>query len=96
MILHYSIIVFITQLIFIGFRTVNVRAIAQKNMAMAIISGAIVHIAWLISIAIGAVSMNEIITHFRWEFLPIVICSLAGGTLGTWLALRNKSKSSSK
>lgn len=91
MILYYSITVFITQLLFIGFRTWNVRCIASGNMVGALISGAVVHIAWLISIAIGAVSMNQIITHFKWEYLPIILCSLIGGLLGTYLALKNKS-----
>ena len=90
MILNYSIIVFITQLVFIGFRTYNVKAISRNDMIGALCSGAIVHLAWLVSIAIGAVSMNEIITNFRLEYLPIVLCSLSGGLIGTYLALKNK------
>ncbi len=88
MILQYTIIVFVTQLIFIGFRTVNVKCVADKNMTGALISGAIVHIAWLISIAIGAVSMHEIMTHFELEYIPVIIASLSGGLLGTYIALR--------
>lgn len=60
-------------------------------MLGAMISGAVVHVAWLISIAIGAVSMNEIITNFEFKYIPIVICSLTGGLIGTYLALKNKS-----
>jgi hypothetical protein len=61
MVLHYSIIVFVTQLIFIGCRTWNVKAIAAKNIPQVLISGTFVHLSWLVSIAIGAVSMHEII-----------------------------------
>jgi len=90
MILKLSIIVFFTQLIFIGCRTWNVKAIADKNIKQVIISGAFVHLSWLVSIAIGAVSMHEIITNFRWEFIPIVICSLSGGLIGSYLSMKSK------
>lgn len=90
MILTYSLTVFVTQLVFIGCRTWNVKAISANNMAASMVSGAIVHIAWLVSISIGVVSMNEIISNFRWEYLPVVASSLAGGLLGTYLALKKK------
>lgn len=90
MILKYSIIVFITQLVFIGCRTWNVKAIAKQDMSQVLISGAFVHIAWLISISIGAVSMNEIITNFEWSYLPIVFCSLTGGLIGSYISMKSK------
>lgn len=90
MIIKLSIIVFVTQLIFIGCRTWNVKAIAAKNITQVLLSGIFVHLAWLISIAIGAVSMNEIITSFKWEHLPIVICSMAGGLIGSYISMKNK------
>jgi len=90
MVLKYSIIVFITQLIFIGCRTWNVKAISKHNIPQVLISGTLVHLSWLISIAIGAVSMHEIITNFRWEYLPIVICSLTGGLLGSYISMKSK------
>jgi len=90
MILKLSIIVFFTQLIFIGCRTWNVKAIADKNIKQVIISGAFVHLSWLVSIAIGAVSMHEIITNFRLEFIPIVLCSLSGGLIGSYLSMKSK------
>lgn len=90
MILHYSIIVFVTQLIFIGFRTWNVKAIAKQNITHVLISGAVVHLAWLVSIAIGAVSMNEIISNFEWSYLPIVFGSLSGGLIGSYLSMKSK------
>ncbi len=92
MILKYSIIVFLTQLIFIGCRTWNVKAIAKNNLLHVLLSGAVVHIAWLISIAIGAVSMNEIVSEFNWEYVPVVICSLTGGLIGSYLGLKERKR----
>lgn len=85
-----SVVVFITQLIFIGSRTVNVRAIANKNMSKALWSGAIIHLAWLVSISIGVVSINSIMKDFNWYYLPVIICSLFGGLLGTYWGLKDK------
>jgi uncharacterized membrane protein len=90
MILEYSILVFITQLIFIGCRTWNVKAIAAKNIPQVLLSGTFVHLAWLVSIAIGAVSMHEIITHFQWQYLPIIACSLLGGLIGSYISMKSK------
>lgn len=90
MIIKYSIIVFVTQLIFIGCRTWNVKAIASKNISQVLISGAIVHLSWLASIAIGAISMNEIISNFNLAYLPIVLCSLFGGLIGSYISMKNK------
>lgn len=90
MVLQYSIIVFMTQLIFIGCRTWNVKAIASKKIPQVLISGTFVHLSWLISIAIGAVSMHEIITNFEWSYLPIVACSLIGGLIGSYLSMKSK------
>lgn len=87
---RYAIIVFVTQLIFIGCRTWNVKAIAAKDITQVLISGAFVHISWLVSIAIGAVSMHEIMTNFNWSYLPIVGCSLSGGLLGSYLSMKSK------
>lgn len=90
MVFQYSIIVFMTQLIFIGCRTWNVKAIASKKIPQVLISGTFVHLSWLISIAIGAVSMHEIITNFEWSYLPIVACSLIGGLIGSYLSMKSK------
>ncbi len=87
-ILELSITVFFTQIVFIGSRVINIRAIAKNNIAGALVSGAVIHIAWLISIAIGATSMNAIIADFEWKYVPIVICSLSGGLLGTYWSMK--------
>lgn len=91
MVVKYSIIIFIVQLVFIGCRTWNVKAIAKNNIKEVLISGAIIHISWLISIAIGSVSMYKVMDNFSLEYLPIVLCSLVGGLLGSYIALINKS-----
>ena len=83
--------IFITQLIFIGARTWNVQAISENNLKKVLLSGAVVHLAWLISITIGVVSMKEILTNFRWEYLPIIVGSLSGGLIGSWIGLKQKS-----
>lgn len=90
MILKYALVVFVTQLVFIGCRTWNVKAISRQNIPQVLLSGTFVHLAWLVSIAIGAVSMNEIVTNFKWEYLPIVLCSLTGGLLGSYLSMKSK------
>lgn len=90
MVLEYSIIIFITQIIYIGTRTWNIKTIAKNDVWGAIISGVFAHLSWLTSIAIGSVSMYKIINEFKLEYLPIIICSLIGGLVGTYLALREK------
>jgi len=82
--------VFVTQLIFIGCRTWNVKAIAAKNIPQVLLSGTFVHLSWLISIAIGAGSMFEIINDFQWQFIPIILCSLIGGLMGSYLSMKSK------
>lgn len=88
----YSITIFATQLVFIGCRTWNVKAIAKNNLLQVLLSGGIVHIAWLISIAIGAVSMHEILNDFQWKYMPIIVCSLTGGLIGSYIGLLEKKK----
>jgi uncharacterized membrane protein len=90
MVLQYSIIVFVTQLIFIGCRTWNVKAIAKQDIPQVLLSGTFVHLSWLVSIAIGAVSMHEIISNFEWSYLPIIACSLSGGLIGSYLSMKSK------
>lgn len=90
MILKYAIIVFFTQLIFVGFRTWNVKAISEKNIPQVLISGTIVHLTWLVSISIGAISMSEILANFQWEYIPIILCSLSGGLIGSYLSMKSK------
>jgi len=87
-ILQMALLQLITQFVFIGARTWNVIAIAKGDICRAAISGAIVHIAWLVSITIGVVSMTEIMMNFRLDYLPIVLCSLAGGVVATIIVMK--------
>lgn len=90
MIIKYTIIVFITQLIFIGCRTWNVRAISEKNIPMVLTSGVFVNLSWLVSIAIGAVSTHEIVANGQWEYWPVVVASVVGSSIGSYIALKRK------
>jgi uncharacterized membrane protein len=90
MILKYTIIVFITQLVFIGCRTWNIIAISKKDIPAVLVSGTFVHLSWLVSIAIGAVSMNEILVNFEWKYLPVVLASLSGGLIGSYMSMKSK------
>lgn len=81
---------FLSQVVFIGLRTVNVRAVASGQMAMALITGAGIHLSWLVSIALGSFSMYEIVANFRWEYTWIVLASTSGGLLGTWMGMKKK------
>lgn len=92
MVLNYSIIVFITQLVFIGCRTWNVKCISKDDIPGVLISGTLVHVSWLISIGIGVISINEIIVNFEWSYLPIVLSSLSGGLLGSYISMKYKHK----
>jgi hypothetical protein len=90
MVLKYSIIVFITQVIFIGARTWNVKAIAAKNIPHVLISGTVVHIAWLVSMSIGVVSMQEVITKFEWQYIPVILASISGVLIGGYVSMKSK------
>ena len=88
MILKYSILVFVTQLIFIGTRTWNVKAISSGKIPQVLLSGGIIHISWLIAMSTGVISMQEIINNLDWRYLPVIVCSLSGGLLGSYISMR--------
>ena len=78
-----SVAIFITQIAFLYFRTLNLRYVAEGNTIMAILSGNGVGIAWLISTTMGvsAISMLD------WQ--PIA-AFLIGGSIGTYYGLKKK------
>lgn len=96
MIFDYAITVFFTQLVFIGCRTWNVRAISLNSIPQVLLSGAIVHLSWLVSIAIGVKSTLEIIDDWKWEYLPIVVGSLSGGLIGSYITMKMRIRSKSQ
>jgi len=82
-------IVFIAQIIFLYLRTLNVKAVANDDMWRAVWTGWGIGITWMIGIAIGASAMME------GHPLPIV-AHLAGGTIGTWMGMRETKKKSQR
>lgn len=90
MIVEYSITIFLTQLIFIGCRTWNVKSIAKNDIKQVLISGTFVHLSWLVSIGLTSISMIQIIQNFKLEYLIIVFFSLAGGLLGSYIGLKER------
>lgn len=91
-ILTASITIFLVQLVFIWSRTWNVIAIGKLDTKTALLSGAVIHLAWLASIAIGGFSMHKVINDFDFQYIPIIICSLTGGLYGTYLAIEREKK----
>lgn len=87
-----TITVFVNQLVFIWARTWNVKMIAANNLKGVLLSGAIVHVAWLLGITIGVVSMKEILINFQLIYTPVLIGSLSGGLLGSYFGLLEKMK----
>lgn len=78
-----SIIVFITQVLFLYWRTLNVIYTVDRNMWGTIWTNNMLSICWLISMAIG---VNSVITG-DWQ--PIV-AFLLGGSLGSFWGLKKK------
>lgn len=91
-ILTQSIVVFLTQLVFIWSRTLNVRTVSSHDTPRVLLTGAVVHITWLIGISIGASSMYKIMNDFKLEYLPIVFFSLSGGLIGSYLGMKKSNK----
>jgi multisubunit Na+/H+ antiporter MnhF subunit len=78
-----AIIVLFSQIVFVFLRTVNVKTIADNKLPLAILSGNAMAITGLLSIAIGIHSILD------RQLLP-VIAYLIGGSIGTFLAMRNQ------
>lgn len=77
-----ALVVLITQIIFIYFRTLNVIFTSERKILASITTGAAIGIAWLIAIAIGA---NAII-EMQWQ--PIT-AHIIGGGIGTFWAMKH-------
>lgn len=89
-ILTMTITVFVTQLVFIFMRTINVKAVAKNNLKIALLSGTLVHWSWLVSIAIGAISMGELMSNWEWKYIPVIVMSTIGGLIGTYYGMMEK------
>lgn len=81
-----SLIVFVSEIIFLYMKTINIQAISKAKVFPAIVSNSAVSITWLIGVTISITSL------LNKHYLPI-LCFLAGGVIGTYLAMmRHKKK----
>lgn len=80
---YAAIVVFITQIAFLYFRTLNLYYTVERNLWGAIWTNNMLSINWLLSISIG---INSFIDG---EWLPIT-AFLLGGTIGTYWGMKNK------
>ena len=81
--LELGAMVFFTQLVFIFARTMNVIYVAEHNQWGSQSTGALVHLSWLLSIAIGVKS----VMYLDWV---VILFSMSGGLLGTYLGIKLK------
>jgi uncharacterized protein YebE (UPF0316 family) len=78
---YAAIVVFITQIVFLYLRTLNVLYTSERNVWGAVWTGNGVSVSWLISMSIGLSSM----VSGDWQ--PI-LAFLVGGTIGTYWGIR--------
>lgn len=81
--IELSVLIFISQVIFLYLRTLNIRHVSEGRMLKALLSGNGIAIFWMLSIAIGVNALWE------GDWTPI-IAHLLGGSLGTYLAMKRK------
>ncbi len=80
--MKYAVLI-LSQAAFSFFRTLNVRYTAKDNIPLAIATGAVVKLSWLISAAIG---VNSIIKH-DWVTAVIYVVS---GVAGDYMSFKIK------
>lgn len=80
---YSSILILISQVVFIYLRTLNVIYTSQKRMIPAILTGNGIAIAWLVSIAVGTTSI------MNGNIIPIFMF-IIGGTIGTYLGIKKE------
>ena len=78
--IEMSLIVFTSQILFVYFRTINLRHIQEKKIFKAIMSNNAIAIVALISVTIGVSSL------LNGEILPI-LAHLIGGSIGVYLGM---------
>jgi hypothetical protein len=82
-----AIVVFISNVLFMFLRTWNINSIAKRNIKMVLISGGLIHITWLFSTALAVGSAHAFFETGELKYLPIVLTSLTGSLLGTYLGI---------
>jgi len=81
--IEISIILFFSQILFLGARSLNVIYTANEEVWKAVGSGLVVAIFWLTSLSLGISSV------FKGEYLP-VLAWLIGGSVGTYYSFKLK------
>lgn len=81
--IQLCVLVFFTQVAFILFRTLNVVYTSELNHVGSMITGAFVHLCWLLGISIGVKSVMYL------DFW-VILCSLVGGLSGTYIGIKLK------
>lgn len=87
--IYSSILILISQVVFIYLRTLNVIYTSEKRLIPAIITGNGVALAWLVSISIGTTSI------MNGNLSPILMF-IIGGTIGTYLGIKKEIKKDDK
>lgn len=80
-----ALVVLITQILFLYFRTLNVIFTAERKMIPTQLTGIAIGACWLLGIAIGVDAVKEM----KWQ--PIT-AHLIGGVIGTWFAFKSDKK----
>ena len=94
-IMYECLIAFFSQLAFLWARTINIVFTAQGDIKKVLITGGIIHILWLIGIAIGANGAYKVIVDHQMEYIPVLIFSLTGSLIGAYIGLiKNKKRKS--
>ena len=80
-----SAIVFIMQILFLYFRTLNVIYTSRLQILPSILTGAMVGFCWLVSVTVGVNALMD-------ELLLPIIFHFLGGAIGTYLGLLKEKK----
>ena len=84
-----GLIVLITQIFFVFFRTLNVIYNSRKQLLPTIITGNIIGICWLITISFGITA----VINMQWQ--PI-LAHIVGGTIGVIYGFKAENKLKNK
>lgn len=80
-----GLVIFISQILFIGLRTVNVIYTSDRKVWATIITGLGISVFWLISISLG---INSVL---KGDIFPIMMF-IIGGAVGTFIGFKVEEK----
>ena len=95
-IVYQTVLGFSSQLAFLWARTYNVHANASLDVKATVMSGAVIHLLWLVGIAVGSASAFKILVEGDMLYIPVVIGTLSGSILGTYIGLKGRIKAVNK